>query len=142
MAIEAKRVINGSHGEAWLDGEYISEITSAQAKINYKKEVVDLVGDLGEHQKVMGYSGTGSLEIHKVSSRMARALKNTKDGRTNYFTIILKLADPDSFGAERIVLNEVCFDDLTLADWKAKTKGIVTIPFTFASYEFIDMINI
>lgn len=44
-------------------------------------------------------------------------------------------------GAERVVLKNVSFDDLTVADWKVGTKGNITAPFTFTKYEFLDTIE-
>ena len=55
--------------------------------------------------------------------------------------MILKLSDPDSWGAERVALYNVSFDDMTLADWKAATVGSVTAPFTFSRYELLDLIE-
>ena len=39
------------------------------------------------------------------------------------------------------MLKNVSFDDLTLADWEAKSPGKVESPFTFTDYEFLDMIG-
>ena len=57
------------------------------------------------------------------------------------FTVTSKLSDPDAYGAERVVLRNVSFDDLTVADWKVGTKGNITAPFTFTKYEFLDTIE-
>ncbi len=93
----AKRVISGTWGEVWLEGE--------------------------------------------KNSRMAIAIGEAiRDGRDIRFTIISKLADPDAYGAERVVLKNVSFDDLTLADWETGKTGTVTVPFTFTEYEYLDVI--
>ena len=65
-----------------------------------------------------------------------------RDGKDIRFTIISKLADPDAYGAERVTLKNVSFDDLTLADWEAKQVGKVECPFTFTDFEFLDTISI
>ena len=39
-------------------------------------------------------------------------------------TVITKLKDPDSWGAERVALYNVSFDDLTLADWQAAKEAV------------------
>ena len=49
---------------------------------------------------------------------------------------------PDSYGAERVALYDVSFDDLTLADWQAAAVGSVTAPFTFSDYEYLDQIEV
>lgn len=140
--VETKRICNGTFGECWLDGDYVGETKKAQAKIEFNKESVKQCGTWAEDTKTTGYKGTGSLTLFKVSSRMAIKIadmvKNKKDVR---FTIISKLADPDAYGAERIALYGVSFDDLTLFDWEAGTVGESEHPFTFTSYEYLDTIK-
>ena len=57
-------------------------------------------------------------------------------------TIVSKLADPDSAGAERIAYYGVQFSDLTLADWQAAAVGKITAPFTFTRFELLDAIPV
>ena len=40
----AKRVISGTHGAAWLDGEKMAETTALQAKLSKNKETINLCG--------------------------------------------------------------------------------------------------
>lgn len=138
---EAKRIINGTWGEAWLDQEKIGECTGLQAKMNFKKEDVQQCGKMGNDKKIVGWDGTGSLKMNKVNSRLAKSvLKSIMAGKDVRFTIISKLADPDSYGVERVVLKGVSFDDLTIADWAANTPGTIEAPFTFSDIEYLDQI--
>ncbi len=138
----AKRIMNGTWGEVWLDGDYVSECYGLQAKVNVNKEDVNLCGQMATDTKVTSIKCTGSLRLHKVSSRMALAIGDMiKRGIDPRFTIISKLADPDAYGAERVVLKNVSFDDLTLADWEVAKNGTVEAPFTFTDYEFLDTVE-
>lgn len=138
----AKRVISGSWGQVWIDGELVAEAYGLQAKVSADKEAVNRCGVLWEDHKVMGLKGTGSLRLHKVFSRMGELLGEAmRSGRDPRFTIISKLADPDAYGAERVCLKNVSFDDLTLADFEAKSVGKVECPFTFSDFEYLDMIE-
>lgn len=138
----AKRVISGTWGEVWLDGEKVSECYGLQAKVSFNKEDVPLCGKMASDKKVTSVDCTGSLRMHKVNSRMARVLgEYIRNGRDIRFTIVSKLADPDAYGAERVALKNVSFDDVTLADWEAKNVGKVESPFTFTDYEYLDMIQ-
>ena len=125
----AKRVISGTWGEVWLEGDKVSECYGLQAKVSFNKEDIALCGQMASDKKVTSIECTGSLRMHKVTSRMALA-------------IVSKLKDPDAYGAERVVLSNVSFDDLTLADWEAKSVGKVECPFTFTDYEFLDEIGV
>lgn len=142
MAVETKRICNGTFGEIWLDGDYVGEIKKAQAKVEFNKEEVKQCGMFFTDSKVVGCKGTGSLTMYKVNTRMgikiATMIKQKQDVR---FTVISKLADPDAYGAERVSLSGVQFDDLTLFDWEAQTPGEVETPFIFTGYEYLDQIT-
>lgn len=138
----AKRVVSGTWGEVWLDDDKVSECYGLQAKASFNKEDIALCGQMASDKKVTSIDCTGSLRLHKVTSRMAQAIgENIRNGRDVRFTIVSKLKDPDAYGAERVVLRNVSFDDLTLADWEAKRVGKVECPFTFTDYEFLDVIE-
>lgn len=138
----AKRVISGTYGEVWVDGEKIAECTACQAKVAKNKQTVNLCGQFMDDTKVTSGSGTGSLTLYKVDSGFIQRQRELQNGVDVRCTIISKLRDPDSFGAERVALYNVSFDDLTLADWQAATMGTVTAPFTFSRYELLDTIEV
>ena len=119
----AKRVVSGTWGEVWLDGDKVSECYGLQAKASFNKEDIALCGQMASDKKVTSIDCTGSLRLHKVTSRMAQAIgENIRNGRDVRFTI-------------------VSIDDLPLADWEAKRVGKVECPFTFTDYEFLDVIE-
>ena len=134
MAMDsAARVLSGTWGQVWLNGDLVAECFGLQAKMAYNKEEVPICGQMGVDTKITSYKGSGSMRMHKVSSRMARAIgADIRNGKDVRFTIISKLADPDGYGTERVALKNVSFDDLTLADWQAATVGTVTAAFTFS----------
>ena len=127
----ARRVISGTWGELWIDGEKVAEVSACQAKVALNKETVNLCGRFMTTHKAMNASGTGSLTMHKVDSGFAQRMEGIKRG-----------VDRDSYGAERVALYDVSFDDLTLADWQAAAVGSVTAPFTFSDYEYLDQIEV
>ena len=137
----AKRVINGTWGEAWVDGEKVAECSAAQAKVGKNKTTITLCGQFMEDTKAASGKGTGSLTLHHVDSGFVQRESGIQDGIDVRCTVILKLSDPDSWGAERVALYNVSFDDMTLADWKAATVGSITAPFTFSRYELLDLIE-
>lgn len=138
----ASRVISGTWGSVWLDDEALVETTALQAKFNKNKEKVYLCGQFVTDSKAMSADGTGSITIKKVDSGQLRREIDLQKGIDRRYTIISKLADPDAYGAERIALYNVSFDDLTLADWKSNSIGEITLPFTFTRYELLDAIEV
>lgn len=140
--MDAANVMNGTWGETWMDSEKLSECYGLQAKVDIRKEAVPMCGRLTPGQKIVGLEPKGSMKLNKVNSRMAIKIGNKiRNGEDIKVTVISKLADPSAFGAERVVLKGVSFDDLTLADWEAMKNGQVECPFTFEDYEFIDLVT-
>ncbi|WMI81598.1 phage tail tube protein [Anaerotignum sp. MB30-C6] len=140
---DERRAINGTFGEVVLEGETVREATGLKAEVQLEYLDVPMCGDLMKHQKVSGINGNGSITMTKVNSRMGILLSDMiKAGKTPSFTIISKLADPDAFGAERIVLKNCQFSTLSLADWSDNQIGTITQPFTFTDWDYLDKIEV
>ena len=139
--LDATKVINGTYGQVFLGDEEVAEMKAFQAKLEFQKEEIKVAGQMAVDTKLMSYTGKGSLQLHKVNSRMIKALfEQIKEGRDPRFTLIGKLADPNSEGAERIAIKNVSFDDLTLFDFEIGAVGQTECPFTFTDMEPIDLI--
>lgn len=138
----AKRVPNGTYGTVWLDGDRLAECYGCQGKVAINSEKLALCGEFMTQTKATGGEGTGSLSLYKVDSGMLIRMQSIQDGQIPEVTVISKLADPDSAGAERIAYYGVQFTDLTLADWQAATVGKITAPFTFTRFELLDVIPV
>lgn len=141
--MQANRIMSGTWGEVWLDGTYVSECFGLQAKVSFDKEEVSICRQMAKDKKITSISCTGSLKLYKVNSRMAMAIgESIRNGKDIRFTVISKMDDPDAFGAERIVLRNVSFDDLTLADWEVAKNGTVEAPFTFTEYQLMQSVEV
>ena len=139
MALDTRKVINGTHGSLWINDQEISEVKSFQVKAEFQKEEVKIAGQMATDTKYMGYSIKGSLSLHKVNSRMIRFISDSiKAGKEPRFTLIGKLADPDADGVERIAVKNVSFDDLTLMDWEVGAIGQSEHPFTATDWDVLD----
>lgn len=139
---DPKRAINGTFGEVLLNGELVREATALKAEMQMEFKPVPMCGTLSRKQKNSGWTGNGTIIMTKTNSRMAILIfEEIKAGRSPEFVIISKLADPDAYGAERVVLKGVQFTNLALADWSAETIGQVTQTFTFTDAEYLDIID-
>ena len=99
----AKRVISGTWGEVWLDGEYVGECYALQAKHAFTKEDVQQCGQMEVDSKILAIKGTGSMEMYKVSSRMANLIgTKINKGEDVRFTVTSKLSDPDAYGESSV----------------------------------------
>ena len=79
-------------------------------------------------------------EMKAFQAKLEFQKEEIKAGKDPRFTLIGKLADPNSDGAERIAIKNVSFDDLTLFDFEVGAVGQVECPFTFTDMETIDLI--
>ena len=75
--------------EVWINDELVDEIKAFQAKYEFEKEDVNIMGDMFLHKKVIGYSGTGSMTLKKTNSRMIKLLIDyIKEGLEPEITIV------------------------------------------------------
>ena len=141
MSIPGNRVISGTWGELWLDGEKWADLKGCQAKYAYTKSDVQLCGQMEVDTKVTAVKGTGSITVGHVFTRNITRADQLVKGIDVRATIIVKLADPDSYGAERAALYNVSFDDETIMDFQSGKYGEKTYPFTFTKREWLDVIK-
>ncbi|MCC0638304.1 phage tail tube protein [Clostridioides sp. ES-S-0001-02] len=140
--IDPSRIISGTFGECWLDGRQLTSVKGLEAKVELEKEEIKVCGQLMVGQKLIGASGKGSITLFKVSSLFGEYVESMlNEGKAFKFTIISKLQDPDSYGAERVALYGCMLDDLTLADWEAGKPGEIEVPFTFEGFKYLDKIT-
>lgn len=141
MSIPASRVMSGTFGEVMVGPDLWGETSAFQAKLTYTKEDQQMAGQMAVDSKIVNVKGTGSITIKKVYSRTAGSADNVLKGIDERKTIYGKLADPDAFGYERVILYNVSLDEETIMDWKVGSTTEITVPFTFTGREFIDKVT-
>ena len=135
----AKRVMSGTFGELWWDGELIAECDKFSAKYTQTKEEVSFAREMISDTKVMGSKGTGSFRIYKVYSRFRAYADAVLAGEDVRGTFVSKLDDPDAYGSERVALYNVSLDEVPLVNWERKTIQRDEVPFTFTSHKFLEV---
>lgn len=140
--IRSNKQINGTFGSVWVNGEKWMDIESFEAKVTIDYEDVNMAEDLATHKKMKGWSGEGSMTVKKVYSRGANLMAEAvKTGILPDINMVGKLADPDSFGSERVDIRDVTFNEFMLMKFEQKTNMTEELPFNFADYEPIDSIS-
>lgn len=137
----ASRVMSGTWGQVWVGGELWAEASGFQAKLSYTKEDIHMCGQMSVDSKITAVKGTGSITIFKVYTRTGGNSDEVLEGNDVRTTIIGKLADPSAYGAERVCLKNVSFDEDVLMDWSAGRTGSLTLPFTFTAREWLDRVT-
>lgn len=136
------RIFNGTYGEVWLDGTYLPQATALEAKASFDKQEVNQARVPGKGYKIVGLDGKGTLKMNKIDSTFINILSpEMKSLKTSSHTLISKVDDPDAYGAERVMLTGVVFDELTLADWELKKLQEESVAFTFTGWELMDTVE-
>lgn len=142
MAFEnGSRVMNGTWGTIWADGSEIAEISAFQAKVTKNFDPINICGQMAEDRKLVSIKITGSMTLHKVYSRGADDVEAAAVGHDVRRTLVGKLDDPDAYGAERIAVYGMNYDEQTLMDFAAAKAGSVTVPFQATSFEYLDSVR-
>lgn len=142
MAFEnGSRVMNGTFGTVWADGSEVAEISAFQCKVAKNWDPINMCGQMAEDRKLVSVKITGSMTLHKVYSRGAEDVNAAMKGHDVRRTLVAKLADPDAYGAERIAVYGMNYDEQTLMDFAAGKAGSATVPFQATSYEYLDQVN-
>lgn len=135
-------VMSGTHGELWLDGEYMAEAISFNAEVNLKNEEIKQVKKVFVGYKFVGAEGKGKMKLNHVDSVMVRKMSNNiKQGKGTPCTFISKLDDPDAMGGERVVIRDVMFEKMILANWETHKPQEDEYDFYFSDYEVMDSVG-
>lgn len=142
MKPDARRIINGTYGRVWVNGELWAEVEAFEAKVAISYTDVNFPGDGATYQKATGWSGEGSMTIKKIYSRVQRAMaEGVRRGQYPRFELVGKLEDPDSFGSERVAIHDVTIKEFLLMKFENKALGSEQIPFAYSDYDMVDTIN-
>ncbi|NBI31040.1 phage tail tube protein, partial [Chengkuizengella marina] len=77
----ADKIIVGTYGKVWVDGELWAEVISFEAKVTVTYEDVNFAGYGSTFKKATGWTGEGSMTINKIYSRVQRKMAdNVKKG--------------------------------------------------------------
>jgi hypothetical protein len=133
MGLDPSRVVYGSFGQIFIDGNWQTNLNHIEAKVAVNKIELNLAGDNWVRHKKGSMKGTGSMTGFKVTSDMIQR-------GFSKFSVISKLDDPEAFGFERIRYDNVMLDEVELANWTTGEEVKENWPFTFEGYELLDPI--
>ena len=119
--INGQRVISGSKGSIWIDGELWAEVKSIESKATINRETVQMANSYDEDTKMMSIACEGSFVIHKVYSREKAFIEALKNGIDKRFQLFVTLDDKDAFGRESIKLDNCWLNEITIAQFEVGT---------------------
>lgn len=139
MSYEANQAINGLYGFVYDEnGTELQSTQSFETNLEYEKEPIKQAGKFLDSHKVMGGSGSGTLTILKLDSRLQRKVAENPTAKYNY---IGKLADPTAKGEEAIMYKGLSFDSTQLTQYELGALVEEEFPFTFDDFAYIKSID-
>lgn len=139
--LRSQNVIAGTFGAVWVNDEEWLHVTKFEAKVTGEYEDVLMAGRLTTGRKYMGWTGEGTITVNKVNSTITKMLgENFKKGIVPEIKIVARLDDPNAYGAERVEILDVTFNEFMLLNFEVKAKMEEEVPFSFEDYNLIDTV--
>ena len=140
-ATDARKTMRGSDGYVWVDNVPVAMLQSCEFKVEANYEEITACGDPSTYQQLNGTSGSGSIKVKKISSDLNFSISEEfRTGVIGDHSITTKIASPTG-GTERIRLNSVTFDEVTLAAFETGSIMEDEYPVKFASWQYLDRIK-
>lgn len=134
-------IINGTYGKVYINGNKFANIKTFEAKLVMQYEEVDIAEDPGKQQRYMGYSGEGTMTLHKVDSGILKLVsEDIKAGKMPEIMMVGAVSDPSALGTERIQFDGVTLDEIMLLKFEQKTLTEEEVPFKFADFTPLELI--
>jgi len=133
------RILTGTTGNVWLDGHLLAQIKSIEAKITGTYEEANFIGDFATHHVYTGWSGEGTIVLHKIDSTALKLLADKfKTGVEPDLKIITQLEDKNTKKSERAAISEIVFTEMMLVKFESKTLIEEELPYKFSDYEVLE----
>lgn len=143
--LKAGDVISGREGTAFMtvDGRNIPMffLKNIEATIELVKTEVPVLGKRMNQQKVSGANGTGSMNIHKVTSEFAKiGIQYLKTGTVPVMTLKITNDDPaSSIGRQSTLIKNVVLDSILIAKLDVESEILdEDVDFTFDDADLLE----
>jgi predicted DNA-binding ribbon-helix-helix protein len=139
--LDSTKTINGSFGKMFHDGEWLTNVTKAEATVEISKEEVPRAGTRWIGHKVISLTGSGSMTGYKITNDFVKKIAQVADDNQGSFVteLIMKIDDPENHeGKTYIRLKGVQFDSIPLLSYELNSVVEEETPFTFSGFEYLD----
>lgn len=140
----AERTINGSFGEVRdHNGLWMANVQQVDFRITIERRDVNRSGTRRTAYKAMGATGEGTVRQLKVTTEWLKRISEVmrSDVQQQFVgQLMVKLADPEALGTERVLLKNVKFWEIS-GGWQVNEIVEEEMPFTFEDISFPDEIR-
>ncbi|MFY2158064.1 phage tail tube protein [Cytobacillus firmus] len=138
--LDSTKTLDGSFGKMYHDGEWLTNVTQAEATVEINKEEIAIAGTRWIGHKSTNLTGSGSMTGYKITSALAKKIAQIADNTKGAFVteLVMKLDDPDSYeGKQWVRLKGVQFDSIPILQYEHGTIVLEETPFTFTGFELL-----
>ncbi|AZU61074.1 phage tail tube protein [Neobacillus mesonae] len=140
MSLDSTKVISGSFGKCYHDGEWMTNITNVELTAEISKEEIKRAGTRTIGHKVTTITYSGTISGYKVTNTLAKKIAQvTNDSNKSFVTeIIANIDDPDApEGKTKVRIKGVQFDSIPILGFEAGAIIEEEYPFTASGYEYL-----
>lgn len=143
MALDSTRVINGSFGKVYHEGQWLTNFNKAQLTSDITMEKVKRAGSRTVGNKPTIIENSGTITGYKITSELIQRISAIKNDSSKAFVteLNLKLDDPDAYGYERIRVKGVQFNKIDIMNFEHGALVEQELPFVFDDFEFLNAIR-
>jgi hypothetical protein len=141
--LDPTRSIQGHFGEVWRDGVWLTNFYKAEATVDISYEKIKRSGTRRVGNKLGSVEMSGSIGGYKVTTEFAEQISQAMNDARGAFVceLILKLADPEAYGFERVRLKGVQFTKIDVMKFESGSIVEQEWPFVFDDFEYLDKIS-
>lgn len=136
--LDATRVINGSYGKLYHDGEWLTNVTGVELNIDINYEEVPRAGTRVLGHKATTITMTGTIQSFKVTKRLVDAISQILDDRQGAFVteLLVNIDDPENPDMRGFIrLKGVQFTNIPLMSFEHGSLVEEELQFVFTGYE-------
>lgn len=136
--LDATRVINGSYGKLYHDGEWLTNVTGVELNIDINYEEVPRAGTRVLGHKATTITMTGTIQSFKVTRRLVDAISQIlDDGQGAFVTeLLVNIDDPENPDMRGFIrLKGVQFTNIPLMSFEHGSLVEEELQFVFTGYE-------
>lgn len=141
MALAPQSVFRGTDCEMYMEGKWLTNITSVEASVEINQAEVNVLGNFWTVYRNMSLAGSGSLTGVFVNTELIEKISSIQSGKEFRTELVIKNYNPDVDKTYRVRLMNVVFTTIPLGNFEAGEIAEQEFSFTFSGYELLDKVK-
>jgi pyridoxal biosynthesis lyase PdxS len=140
MALAPQSVFRGTDCELYMEGKWLTNVTSVEASVEINQAELNTVGNRWTMYRSMGLAGSGTVSGVFINTELIEKIGQISAGKEYRTELVIKNYNPDINKTYRVRLKNVTFTSIPLGNFSAGEIAEVEFPFTFSQYEVLDKV--